>query len=141
VGGGRQLIISGLPYGEENRYVEGAPEGLPLIGDPGVENRQFLIQRSAEYFVRQNKKEKGKMVVAHKSSTDEICIVAQEDGADGFTLDKVRDFLVGYGYDNALAFDGSDSTLLVKDDKKLIDNDNAKDKTSDSGITFSVPCQ
>lgn len=141
VGGGRQLIINGMPYGEENKYRDGAPSGLPEKGAVPADKWKYLIQKSANYFPQQNIVSKGKMIVAHNSTSDEIAIVGQEDGADGgMLLSTLRDILISYGFDNALSFDGSDSSMLIKNKEVIIDNGNIKDKMTNSGITFSVPC-
>lgn len=141
VGGGRPLIINGLPFGDENLYRKGAPSGLPVTGQVPAEHMQFLIQKSAAYFRQQNTVSKGKMIVAHHPVSDQIAIVGQEDGtSEGMLLSTLRNILIDYGYTNALSFDGSDSTMLIKDTDVIIDNGNLKDRTTNSGITFSVPC-
>lgn len=142
VGGGRPLIINGLAFGDKNLYREGAPSGLPETGHVPADKMMYLVQKSAAYFSKQNIVGKGKMVVAHNSTTNEIAIVGQEDGASsGMLLSTIRNILIDYGYDNALSFDGSDSTMLIKDTDVIIDNGNIKDRTTNSGITFSVPCR
>src|SRR5262249_38768545 len=45
-GGGKPVIVDGLPYGASNLYMAGAPAGLPTTGDPGATNRRYLTQRS-----------------------------------------------------------------------------------------------
>lgn len=139
VGGGRPLIINGLPYGEFNKYKSGAPANLLAKGEPGKENRKYLIQRSAAYFSQQNDADKGKTLIGYNIKNQKIIIIVQENGVDGYTLDAFRDYLIKNGYTNALSFDGSNSSLLIIDKKIVIENATYKDRTTDSGITFSVP--
>ena len=139
VGGGRPLIIDGLPYGGVNKYTSDAPAGLPTTGDPGVENRKYLTQKSAAYFPNQNNPQMGKTIVAHNPTSNEVMIIVQEHGSHGYSMDALRNYLVKKGFTNALSFDGSDSSLLIKDNSTLIDNSLIKDIYTNSGITFSVP--
>ncbi|WP_316633156.1 phosphodiester glycosidase family protein [uncultured Flavobacterium sp.] len=139
VGGARPLIINGLPYGEFNKYTEDAPKNLLKKGDPGIKNRKYLIQRSAAYFSQQNDVDKGKTIIGYNIKNQNIIIIVQQDGTNGYSLDAFRNYLVKNGYTNALSFDGSNSSLLVIDKKVVIENAIYKDRTTDSGITFSVP--
>jgi hypothetical protein len=138
VGGARPLIINGLPYGEFNKYSNDAPKNLLQKGDPGEKYRKYLTQRSAAYFPQQNITTKGKTLIGYNNRNQKVIIIVQEDGVDGYTLDAFRNYLFKNGYINALSFDGSTSALLIKDNSVLIENSYSKDKTTDSGISFSV---
>lgn len=139
VGGARPLIINGLPYGEFNKYKSGAPANLLKKGDPGINNRKYLTQRSAAYFSNQNSVSVGKTIIGYSVKKQQVIVIVQENGVDGYTLDAFRDYLIKNGYTNALSFDGSNSSLLIIDKKIIIENAAYKDRTTDSGITFSVP--
>jgi hypothetical protein len=139
VGGARPLIINSLPYGEFNMYTKDAPKNLLKKGDPGIKNRKYLIQRSAAYFSQQNDVNKGKTIIGYNVKNQNIIIIVQQDDTNGYSLDAFRNYLVKNGYTNALSFDGSNSSLLVIDKKIVIQNAMYKDRTTDSGITFSVP--
>lgn len=139
VGGARPLIINGLPYGEFNKYIKGAPANLLKKGDPGIKNRKYLTQRSAAYFSNQNSATVGKTIIGYSLKNQQVIVIVQENGVDGYSLDAFRNYLIKNGYTNALSFDGSNSSLLIIDKKIIIENAAYKDRTTDSGITFSIP--
>ncbi|HET9056450.1 MAG TPA: RHS repeat-associated core domain-containing protein, partial [Chitinophagaceae bacterium] len=112
-GGGIPIIINGLSYGEKNVYSSGAPADLPITGDPGAGNSKYLLQRSNSGYTQQNNKSLGKSIVAFNSKTSDFLIITQEDGIQGMSLDEIRDYVKGLGFDNALSFDGSTSATLV----------------------------
>lgn len=53
------------------------------------------------------------------------------------TLDQIRDYLAGQGYDNAISFDGSNSATLVQNQQILVTPGIEKNATIPSGITIS----
>ena len=137
IGGGIPVVVDGLPYGETNLYSSDAPSGLPLTGDPGAGNRQFLTQRSNAGYKFQNTSTMGKSIIAFNSQTGQFMVVVQEHGSNGMTLDEIRDSLINQGFDNALSFDGSNSATLVQDGNVLVQPATTKDNTIPSGATFS----
>jgi hypothetical protein len=138
-GGGTPIIVNGLKYGEKNIYSKDAPKGLPQVGDPGLENRKHLLQRSNGVYADQNEKNVGKTILGYNSKKDSWIIVSQENGDKGFTLDEIRDKLYNEGYDNVLGFDGSTSSTLVQDGKVLVSPDKRKNSTMPSGVNLNVP--
>jgi RHS repeat-associated protein len=118
-GGGIPLIINGLSYGEENKYTADAPSGLPTTGPPGSENLKYLTQRSNAGYPDQNTKSVGKSIVAFNSKTSDFLIISQQNGLDGMSLDDIRDYIKGLGYDNALSFDGSTSSTLISNSSTI----------------------
>lgn len=138
VGGARPLIINGLPYGEFNKYTKDAPKNLLQKGDPGEKYRKYLTQRSAAYFPQQNRVDVGKTLIGYNNKNQKVIIIVQEDDTDGYSLDAFRNYLFKNGYTNALSFDGSNSSLLIVDKNVIIENAPYKNRTTDSGVTFSV---
>jgi len=138
VGGGIPLIINGLKYGASNIYSKGAPAGLPLVGDPGAENRKYLLQRSNGGYPNQDNNKVGKSILAYSSTKKSTMLVVQQNDVNGMTLTQIRDELASKGYDNAISFDGSSSATLVKDDKTLVTPAGYKDNSIPSGVQFTV---
>ncbi len=136
VGGGRPLILNGLAYGTENKYSDGRPNNAGPVADA---DKQFLTQKSANYFSAQNSVTKGKTIVAYNPTSKEVMIIVQQDGVHGYSMDGYRNYLAKNGFTNALSFDGSDSALMLRDKDVLIKNGETKDKYTDSGVTFRVP--
>ncbi|MDH7463879.1 hypothetical protein QEG73_21435 [Chitinophagaceae bacterium 26-R-25] len=71
--------------------------------------------------------------------SNSVIIVSQQDGKEGFPLDQIIDRLVGQGYNNILALDGSTSSTLVENGKPLVSPDQRKNSTIPSGLNLSVP--
>ncbi len=138
IGGGIPVIINGLKYGEKNIYIPGAPANLPEVGDPGEANQKYLVQRSNAGYPKQDDKMLGKTILASNSNTKATMLVVQENGLEGMTLTEIRDKLITLGYDNAISFDGSTSSTLVKDNKVLVQPADKKNNATPSGVTFTV---
>jgi YD repeat-containing protein len=140
-GGGVPLIVNGLKYGPTNVYLPGTSAAAPLSGDPGQYAGQ-LVQRSNRAFgsfLLRNETNgyfgTGKVIVAHSSSTKALAIVVQPNGIQsGTSLSGVRDLLYGAGFDNALAFDGSDSVTLIRAGKVVVRPGVLKNATIPVGI-------
>ncbi|WP_166437314.1 RHS repeat-associated core domain-containing protein [Niastella caeni] len=142
IGGGTPIVINGLNFGVENVFTDNAPERVKKIGPKGwvdPADWKYLIQKSNGVYAGQNDAIVGKTILGFNSKTNVWIIVSQENGQEGFTLDEIRDRLVGQGYNNVLAFDGSTSSTLVENGKILVSPDTRKNSTIPSGLNFSVP--
>jgi RHS repeat-associated protein len=136
-GGGKPVVLGGLPYGPVNQYTSGAPGGLPERGDPGESNRKYLTQRSNDGFKELEAKSRstGLVVMGIDPGKDLLFIVVQAHGAiPGMKLSEIRDYLVKAGVKDALAWDGSDSATLVQDSTVLIQPGSVKNNNIRSGI-------
>ncbi len=146
MGGGKPMIINGLPYGDTNRYGAGAPKGLPATGDPGPAGAGFLEQRSNAGFAALNAKGPltGNTIMgvvpgsaAVEGDQNLLVLMVHEHGADpGISLAGMRDSLVAMGASNALAFDGSDSATLVRDSTVVAAPGWGKNQTIPVGLRF-----
>ena len=146
MGGGKPMIINGLPYGDTNRYGAGAPKGLPTTGDPGPAGAGFLEQRSNAGFAALNAKGPltGNTIMgvvpgsaAVEGDQNLLVLMVHEHGADpGISLAGMRDSLVAMGASNALAFDGSDSATLVRDSTVVAAPGWGKNQTIPVGLRF-----
>ncbi len=116
-------------------YVDGKKYGSEEIKD---ENGN-VIQSQARGWDAINGPSDGKSILGYNSNLDMWVIVSQDDGADGLTLDNIRDRLIASGFDNIIAFDGGSSATLIKN--KVIKNEPAgfKNNQIPTGITLSVP--
>ena len=142
VGGGTPIVINGLNFGSENVFVDNAPENVKKIGVKGwvdPADWKYLKQKSNGVYAGQNDATVGKTILGFNSKTNEFIIVSQQNGKEGFTLDQIRNRLVGQGYNNVLAFDGSTSSTLVENGKALVSPDKRKNSTIPSGLNLSVP--
>ena len=138
VGGGIPVLVNGLKYGAKNIYSEGAPAGLPEVGDPGEANRKYLLQRSNAGYPLQDNATVGKTVLGYNSKTKAFMLVSQQHGVNGMTLTQIRDYLSEKGYDNAISFDGSDSATLVNDNSIMTTPSGGKNNAIPSGVNFQV---
>ena len=142
VGGGTPMVINGLNFGSENVFTDDAPDRVKKIGAKGwvdPADWKYLKQKSNGVYAGQNDATVGKTILGFNSKTHEWIIVSQENGKEGFTLDQIRDRLVGQGCNNVLAFDGSTSSTLVENGKTLVSPDQRKNSTIPSGLNLSVP--
>ncbi|WP_425236610.1 3-coathanger stack domain-containing protein [Ulvibacterium sp.] len=139
VGGGIPLVVNGLKYGEKNIYGAGAPKGLAETGKVSEENKQFLLQKSSGGFEGQNIATVGKSIIGYNSKEGTWAIVSQHDGSNGYTLDQIRDAMVSMGYDNVLAFDGSNSATLLIDSEEVSSPHRVKNNSMPAGVNLSVP--
>ncbi|AGC46930.1 hypothetical protein MYSTI_05653 [Myxococcus stipitatus DSM 14675] len=81
----------------------------------------------------------GKTIVAHDRDTGVTYVVVQEDGQPGKKLSAVRDALAKLGIDDAVAFDGSNSSTLVRDTKvEAKPDDIIKDDQIPYGLNLRV---
>ncbi len=138
IGGGIPLILNNLKYGELNLYSADAPKGLPTTGDPGEENRKFLLQRSNNGFPKQDIKNIGKSLIGFNDKLNSFLIISQQDNVNGMTLTEIRDYIYGLGYINAISFDGSDSATLVNDNSIVTFPNIFKNNAIPSGVIFQV---
>lgn len=140
-GGGKPVILNGLPYGAYNQYRPGSPPGLPASGDPGEGNRQYLTQRSNNGVKELEELERSYgMVVTGVSSVDNrlIIVVNQHGSKPGMKLSEMRDYLLNEHVSNALAWDGSESATLVKDSTIMVAPGDRKNNALSSGIGLRV---
>lgn len=137
-GGGKPLIANGLPYGTQNTYSQGAPGGLPTVGDPGAGNQKYLTQRSNAGFsaLQSEGTGVGVPIIGYDADTDTVYMVVQPSGSSGgMNITQIRDMLIQNGVDSALAFDGSNSATLVRDSNIEVPPARFKDNTIPFGLT------
>lgn len=140
-GGGKPVIVNGVCYGAVNRYSAGAPAGLPATGDPGEAHRGLLLQRSNAGFAALDALGPlvGKVITALDRQQGIFFILVQQDrAAPGMTLTEIRDALLRLGVDDALAWDGSTSATLVRNDKVVIAPSGVKDRMIGYGMGLQV---
>jgi hypothetical protein len=140
-GGGIPLIVNGLKYGTENIYQLGTPLAAPRSGPPGQYSGSLLQRSSAAFtdFVTDYEQRgyygTGKVIVAHSTQSGALAVVVQPHSvANGVSLSDVRDRLFQAGFDNAIAFDGSDSATLLRSGAVAIAPAYLKDATIPTGI-------
>lgn len=103
-------------YGEQNVYDSSLPAGAnaPGTGDPGTYGQHLLIRSNLQY-AGQNSNASGKTIFAYHSGRDAVVFFCQEDFYyGGKNLDYLRDQLYLQGFDYAVGFDGSTSSLLYE---------------------------
>jgi len=141
-GGATPIIINGIPFHSTNLYKKGAPEALPPRGDPGSKGYEWLTHRSNSGFEFLNRTGNAAPIFGVNNQYGFMIIVASRSGQNsqvGMSVSWIRDTLLNFGIDNAVAFDGSDSTTLILDSQVLVKPGSLKDKTIPSGITFRIP--
>lgn len=116
-GGGIPLIVDGMPYGAEKKF----------------DSNGNMIQNSSAGYPHQNNASVGKSILAFDNDGN-FMMVSQQNGVDGMTLDGIRDHLIGKGYTNAISFDGSTSSTLIKDNTVINSPDSRKDNSIPVGI-------
>ena len=146
MGGGKPMIIGGLPFGDTNLYNPGSPAGLPLTDDPGEGNRGYLAQRSNAGFADLNGlgPGKGNTIFGVIPGNDNIAgdqnllvLMVHPDGVSpGVSLAGMRDSLVAMGASDALAWDGSTSATLVRDSTVVVAPSGPKNVTIPVGVRF-----
>jgi hypothetical protein len=139
LGGLGPVIINRLKFGDGNLYRQGVPPGAPLQGDPGPKYRPFLVQRNNNHYRGLAKKGKrtGKVVMAICRSADKMLLLVQPDGVPiGISLDDLRDKLAQVGVDDAIFLDGSDSAMLMINNKFHIRQGENKDELTTIGLGF-----
>lgn len=135
IGGSGPMIINNLPYGSQNSYKEGVPEGSPLTGEPSEKYKKYLKIRSNATYADVNKGPmKGKTILAHSSKKNALLILVQEDGRCSISHDEIRNFLIKNEFDNAVFLDGSDSAMLYVSGKFLVKQGESKDETNTLGL-------
>ena len=106
------MIINGLPYGVGNRCRRPAvcPPSGPIA--PGL--TEYVQQRNnATYEAQENKAAAvGKTIAATNKTQGRLLVVVQANGVSGLKFDQIKEALLGSGCDNAIFFDGSDSSML-----------------------------
>lgn len=140
-GGGVPMIVNGLKYGSTNLYEPGVTS--PLTGDPGKSSSALLQRSNSGFAVIESKYEQGgnfsmgKVIIGYSSKSDAFALVVQADGAKvGMSMSAIRDRLYSAGFDNALAFDGSSSATLIRNNAIQVKPAIYKNGSIDVGIGF-----
>ncbi|MEJ1241753.1 RHS repeat-associated core domain-containing protein [Chryseolinea sp. T2] len=143
VGGATPLYVNGLKYGETNVWKPDTPKEIDRIlkGAVAPENQKWLQQKSNGVYADQNSIFKGKTVLGYNSANQHWMMVSQENlFLGGMTYDAIRDQLIRQGFDLILGFDGSDSSILLKNGLESYSAPaDYKNNTMPSGMTLSVP--
>jgi RHS repeat-associated protein len=139
LGGGVPVYVNGTKYGVGNIAKNNAPASIPQTGNPNNVALKYFKQRNYDAYEDLNEPDKGKTVLGYKSSDKSWMVVSQEDGADGMTLDAIRDNLISKGYNSIIAFDGSNSATLINNKTTLVSPAEYKDNAVPVGVTISVP--
>jgi len=149
-GGAIPLIVDGLKYGDGNLYhsiygvtdpeVPIAVQG-PRTGDPG-DFEPFMYQRNnlgyADWASRPLGT--GKTAIGYNPDTGEFMLAIQPDGSrQGMSIDALRDEFSNRGFSDALLFDGSDSSMIVKQRGLFVPPGAFKNNTIEIGIGFRLP--
>ncbi|WNG50857.1 phosphodiester glycosidase family protein [Archangium minus] len=135
-GGAIPVIINKTPYGVGNTYKPGASANAPATGEPGAD-APYLTQRNNRGFKELEARgpDVGKVIIGIDRDKDLLYVVAQEDGAKpGMRASEIRDSLLKLGVDDAVAFDGSDSATLTRDNKVVVEPGLRKDLTIPYGL-------
>ncbi|MCB0510232.1 MAG: phosphodiester glycosidase family protein [Bacteroidetes bacterium] len=119
-GGGIPLLVDGMPFGGEKKY----------------DSEGNMIQNSSAGYPFQNNKTVGKTILAFDAQGN-FMIVSQQNGVEGMTLDQIKEELISKGYTNAISFDGSTSSTLVKDNKVVVSPDKRKNNSIPVGATVA----
>lgn len=132
------LIINNLAYNSINLYQKGVSNKAPLIGEPPIEYKKFLLQRSSTKFSEFAKKDKDRDYTYGKTcigiSASKVIIGVQQDGIKGLSLAGVRDYFIKQGCAYAAFFDGSDSAMLFENGKFTISMGEDKNELCTAGI-------
>ncbi len=121
MGGGKPLVINGLPYGDTNRFGTGTPKSFPTTGYPGPAGAGLLSSSATQAFYGAERQRNTILRVVPGGAAAErgqnlLVLMMHEHGADpGISLAGMRDPLVAMGASNALAFDGLGGATLVRD--------------------------
>ena len=121
-GGGIPLLVDGMSFGAEKKY----------------DSDGKMIQNSSLGFKAQNENSKtlGKTILAFDDDGN-FMIVSQQNGVKGMTLAGIRDYLKSEGYTNAISYDGSTSSTLVKDKKVIVSPNERKDNSIPVGAKIN----
>ncbi|MEY4590452.1 MAG: hypothetical protein RL497_2528 [Pseudomonadota bacterium] len=122
IGGVAPIIIDGLPYGENNLYSAGAPNGAPPKGEVDSKFKYFLTQKSNAMYsaILSRGGAVGKTAIGYSSSERTLFVVSQADGAPGLDANGIRANFIAKRVNNAVFMDCSDSATLYYDGKFLI---------------------
>lgn len=93
-----------------------------------IDSNGNMIQNSSAGYPRQNTARVGKTILAFDRDGN-FMIISQQDEVDGMTLDAIKAELVSKGYTNAISFDGSTSSTLVKDGNVIVSPDERKNNS------------
>lgn len=121
IGGIAPILVNGLPHGVRNLYKRGVPAGAPEKGPVGAKYLPFLIQKNNDMYrtLQSRGPFSGNTAVGYSSSTKKTLIIVQQDGQAGIDADEFRSVFQDNAIDNAVFFDGSDSSTLFYDGKFL----------------------
>jgi RHS repeat-associated protein len=139
IGGGVPVYVNGTKYGVGNIAKSNAPAGIPKKGNPNNVPLKYFKQRNYDAYEDLNDPDTGKTVLGYNSTDKSWMVVSQQDGTDGLTLDAIRDILMSQGYNNIIAFDGSNSSTLINNNTTLVKPAEYKDNAIPVGATITVP--
>jgi hypothetical protein len=122
IGGIAPIVIGKMPYGAENVYRPGVPDGAPSTGDVAPEFMPYLVQKSNAMFSTLLSRGRlvGKTAVGFSSSAQSLVVLCQADGDAGLDANGIRTVFIANAVDNAVFFDCSDSATLYYDKKFLV---------------------
>ena len=142
MGGGKPLVINGLPYGDTNRFGTGTPKSFPTTGYPGPAGAGLLSSSATQAFCGAERQRNTILRVVPGGAAAErdqnlLVLMMHEHGADpGISLAGMRDPLVAIGASNALAFDGLGDATLVRDSTVVAAPGGGKNQTIPVGRRF-----
>ncbi|AGC45592.1 hypothetical protein MYSTI_04294 [Myxococcus stipitatus DSM 14675] len=115
--------------------------GVPLIIDKkryGADNKNGLLADKDFEDLDKRPKSTGKTILAHDRDTGVTYAIVQGDSERGKSLSEIRDALDKLGVDDAVLFDGSDSSTLVRDGDIVVDPDGWKNAMMPYGLNLKV---
>jgi len=132
------LIINGLPYGRFNKYNPKQPDAK-ISGEPSGKYASYLEQRSNARFnaVASQPNSVGKIMIGFKENLGQLLIIAQPDNTLGIDISGLKGIALHLGLSSAVYLDGSDSVLLMINNKIIISQGSNKNETNVTGIGFS----
>lgn len=131
------LIINGLPFGIENKYDPPQPKARRM-GEPKDKYKRNMVQRSNLRFsvLTEKPDSSGKIGIGYNSNKNMLLLFVQPNGTVGISISGLRDALLNIGFDSAVYLDGSDSVMLMINNKHIVKQGWFKDETNVTGIGF-----
>ncbi len=131
------LLINGLPFGVVNKYAPYQADAKK-IGAPCAKHQPFLIQRSNARFNTMISQPDivGKIAIGYKIELGQLLILIQPHGTTGVSIAGLREIAFHIGLHSAVYLDGSDSVMLMIDNKIIIPQGSNKNETTITGIGF-----
>lgn len=131
------LLINGLPFGAVNKYAPHQADAKK-IGAPSAKHHPFMIQRSNARFSTMISQPDivGKIAIGYKIELGQLLILIQPHGTTGVSIAGLREIALHIGLHSAVYLDGSDSVMLMIDNKIIIPQGSNKNETTITGIGF-----